>query len=141
MICTLNASSGTVILTIYYGLYKLMIQVNTVDEHKKHLEESIVNNLITALERNTITEDEMATISGYVLDRIDTITDELGVAEFLKDISERWPIFKPIVILDGAPMRDKIEDEVAEGVLILAQHGKIENAIKLAQSVTQRTTQ
>jgi len=115
--------------------------MNNASEHKKEIENAIVDNMISALEKEKITEEDMSIISGYVLDHIDSATNYTTTTDFLKDISTRWSIFEPLLVMEKAGMTKKIEKEVAEGVLILAQHGKIENAIKLAQSATQNTIQ
>ncbi len=110
--------------------------MNPLVGEKKKLEEAIVKNMIMALESDKITEGEMSTISGVVLDGIDAAETHEALQKFLEDLAARWKIFSPLVVLEKAVMQEKVEDEVAKGVLILLEHGKIENAIKLAQSVT-----
>lgn len=110
-------------------------------EAKKKLEEAIVDNMITALENEKITEDEMATISGYVLDSIDASTSKQDLEKFLENLSSKWEFFKPLLVLEKAAMQEKVEDEVAQGVLVLLEHGKMDHAIKLAQSVTHNQNQ
>ncbi len=110
--------------------------MKNADEHKKKLEDEIVAIMIASLEKQTITEEDMSIMSGYVLDHVDQVTNYQTTMAFLTDISTRWKIFEPLLQMEKSEMKDKIEDEVADGVLLLARHGKIENAIKLAQSMT-----
>jgi hypothetical protein len=105
-------------------------------EKKKKLEEAIVENMISALEKEKITEDEMSDISGFVLDGIDATNTKLGLEKFLEELAGKWEFFKPLLILEKAVLQEKIENEVADGVLLLLEHGKLDHAIKLAQSVT-----
>lgn len=104
---------------------------------KKKLEEDIVEDMIAALEKEKITEDEMAKISGFVLDSIDASKSKQDLEKFLEELANKWVLFKPLLILEKAKLQEKVEDEVAEGVLVLLEHGKMDHAIKLAQSVTQ----
>lgn len=122
-------------------MYNLVLAMKNADDHRKKLENEIVENMIRALEKEIITEEDMSIMSGYILDNIYRATDYISTVAFLKDISTRWKIFEPLLIMEKAQMNDKIENEVAEGVLLLAQHGKIEKAIKLAQSMTQSPSQ
>jgi len=110
-------------------------------EEKKKIEEAIVENMITALEQEKITEDEMSTISGFVLDGIDAVTSKQDLEKFLEELAGKWDIFKPILILEKGKLQEKVEDEVTEGVLLLLEHGKIDHAIKLAQSATHNHNQ
>lgn len=105
-------------------------------EEKKELESAIVDKIIDALEHEVITQADTATISDYVLTHIDTLTHELEVQVFLKNLSEKWKIFEPLLLLKQGEYKEIVEDEVAEGVLILAQHGKVDEAIKLAKTMT-----
>ncbi|MGH7203906.1 MAG: hypothetical protein ACREHC_05675 [Candidatus Levyibacteriota bacterium] len=117
--------------------------MSPLEEKKKKLEESIVEIMIQAVENKTINEDDMADISSYVLETIDAISDKESFKAYIHDLASQWVIFKPIEIMEEAELKEKIEDEVAQGVLVLLEHGKIDNAIKLAQSVThaQNSTQ
>lgn len=106
------------------------------EEHKKKIEDEIVTTMIHAAQTNIIKEDELPVISNMVLQKIEGVYDQITLQEFLKDLASRWPIFKPLLLLEIKDMKEKVEDEVAEGVLLLAKYGKIENAIQLAKSAT-----
>lgn len=123
-------------MTLHLLSYNLVLAMKNADEHKKKLEDEIVAIMIASLEKQTITEEDMSIMSGYVLDHVDQVTNYQTTMAFLTDISTRWKIFEPLLQMEKSEMKDKIEDEVADGVLLLARHGKIENAIKLAQSMT-----
>lgn len=109
------------------------------ENQKKQLEDEIVRTMIQALNNKSITDEQMSIISTLVLDKIDEVHNELELKEFLSDLAARWHIFKPLLVLRFRDMQEKVEDEVAEGVLLLAKHGKIEDAIKLAKSVTSKS--
>lgn len=112
-----------------------------LSDQKKEIEKRIVDTLITAFESGKVSEDEMSVISSYVLERIDAGQNEVELNTFLTELANRWEIFDPLVIIKQAEMRDKVEDEVAEGVLLLLHYGKLDNAIKLAKTVTHAENQ
>jgi hypothetical protein len=107
-------------------------------DHKKHIEDEIVKIMINASQTQQLSDEDLSVISTVVLDTIDQVSDQVTLQTFLQDLVSRWPVFKPLLILELKEMKEKVEDEVAEGVLLLARHGKIENAIKLAKSATNK---
>lgn len=115
--------------------------MDSLAEAKKKLEEAIVDTMISALEQEKITEDAMSEISGYVLDGIDEATSKHELSVFLENLAQKWDIFMPLLVLAKAEMQKKVDDEVADGVLLLLEHGKLDHAIKLAQSQTQHQEQ
>lgn len=108
--------------------------------YQEKLEEKIVNLLIDALEAEKITEETMSTISGYVLDNVTGVTDNKSAITFLEDLTKQWDMFKPLLTLEKSILQEQIEDEVADGVLLLLEHGKLDSAIKLAKSATATQT-
>jgi hypothetical protein len=109
--------------------------------YQEKMEEAIVNMLIDALEKKEITEEVMSTISAYVLDNVSSVLDNRTAILFLESLTEQWEMFEPILTIERSMLQEQIEDEVADGVLVLLQHGKLESAIKLAKSVTTVSTQ
>lgn len=93
--------------------------------------------IIANLEKNAISEAEITPIADFVLAKIDSVNNETDVATFLSELSSRWPIFGNIASIQQGENQEKVEGEVAQGVLSLAQSGKIDEALSLAKSVTQ----
>lgn len=104
--------------------------------YQEKLEEEIVNLLIDALEKEEITEETMSIISGYVLDHVTSVTDNKSAIAFLEVLTEKWKMFEPLLTLEKSILQEQVEDEVADGVLLLLEHGKLDSAIKLAKSAT-----
>ena len=111
--------------------------MDVTKEHKDHILNQIVETAITALENDTLAEDQLQVIANYTLSAIDTITTGEQMVTFLSGLSEKWPLFASIEQLEKAQTQEKVESEVAEGVLTLAKTGNIDDAIKLAKSVTE----
>ncbi len=97
----------------------------------------VVDALILALENGVIKEGDITPIADYVLGRMDDIKSEIEMDQFLSELSTKWPIFSHITSGFQAENKEKADSEVAEGVLTLAQHGKIDEAISLAKTATQ----
>lgn len=108
--------------------------------YQEKLEEEIVNLLIDALDKGEITEETMSVISGYVLDHVTSVTDNRSAITFLEELTGQWKIFTPILTMEKSVLQGQVEDEVADGVLLLLQYGKLDSAIKLAKSATSTQT-
>jgi hypothetical protein len=93
--------------------------------------------IIANLEKNAISEAEIAPIADFILARIDSVNNEIDVTAFLSELSAKWPMFRNIASIQQGENQEKVEGEVAQGVLSLAQSGKIDEALSLAKSVTQ----
>lgn len=111
-----------------------------MDENvKKLIEQHVVERMISALDREEIDENEVPLIADFVLKGVDSITNEDEKMAFLRELAGKWRIFTGLLVIQSGEVKEKVEDEVAGGVLALAQHGKIEEAIKLAQTMTQES--
>lgn len=106
-------------------------------DHKKEIETNIVQAIITALEGNGLSKDELPKIADFVLERIDSVKNHDGMVAFLDELSSTWPIFINIASIEKGEVKEKVEDEVTEGVLTLAKSGKIDEAIDLAKTMTE----
>lgn len=108
--------------------------------YREKMEDAVVDVMLNRLEKGDITEDDMSVISAYVLDHVDAVVDNNSAVAFLEALSQKWEIFASLLKLEKAEMQGKVEDEVADGVLLLLQHGKLDNAIRLAKSATGQPT-
>lgn len=107
----------------------------------KLIEKETVDLLISALDKEEITEEELPFICDYILTKTDEIEDHAEVMPFLRELADRWRIFTPLLVKQSGEIKEKAEGEVAAGVLTLAQVGKIEQAIKLAKTMTEKSVQ
>lgn len=110
------------------------------DEHKHELEKKIVETLIGALEKNELVEDQLSIIAGRVLERIDTLSTQDELAEFLTELCVEWPMFQQLLEIELGKVKSEVEKKVAHEVLLLANSGKIEEAIRLAKTMTEQQT-
>lgn len=114
-----------------------VVIVNSKD--REELESKILAILTTALENNTITTDDVSPIATFVLENAKDISDQQELIEFLRELSNRWNIFTPLLVISSGELQEKAENEIGQGVLELAKSGKLEEAIQLAKSATQNT--
>ena len=106
-------------------------------EHKKKIYNDIVEVIITALEKNELSSSEIPKIANFVLVQIDAVNNHEDLITFLKNLSNKWPIFENIEEIEKGEVKDQKEEEVAEGVLQMAKSGNVEEAINLAKTMTE----
>ena len=102
-------------------------------EHKAQIEKRIVELMIVGLQNDLLSEQDPSDISRYVLDRIDEVKNQHQLILFLKELTDKWDVFKPILFHEEGTMQDKINDEVADGIELLVSHGKLDRALALVK--------
>lgn len=107
-------------------------------EHKLKIEQQLVEAIFQALEKGLLTEEEEAVISPLILEKMPQIGTREDLIVFLRELSEKSRIFSPLMIVESGEVKDKTEDSIAEKVESLTQDGKIDEAISLAQTITNK---
>lgn len=105
-------------------------------EHKKEVERMLVETIIAALQQGTLSDTEVPTLSAFILERVEAITTHEEMVVFLRELSGKWPIFTPLLVLESGEAKEKMEESVVSSVLKLAKENKVEEAIDLAKSAT-----
>ncbi len=105
-------------------------------EHKTEIENKIVETIADEVEKGNLKEENLKDIADFVLGRIDQIKNQDELIAFLFELSTKWTVFKTIETMERANLKGKVEKEVAEGVLMLAKNGKIDEALNLAKTMT-----
>lgn len=123
-------------LDISCGLCNHEIMDGFTQEHKREIEWKLIDVIISSLKQGTITEEELPTVASYILDTIKTVKNHDQLLQFLRDLSARWSIFSPVLVVESGEVKEKMEDKVASDVLKLAKENKIEEALTLAKTVT-----
>lgn len=108
-----------------------------LEELKTKALNDIVDVLIANVENQTLQEAEITPIADFVLKRIEEVKNSMEIEALLVDLSQNWPIFQSISRLHEGEEKERADKEVADGVLALAQSGKIDEAIDLAKTATQ----
>lgn len=106
--------------------------------YKNEMEKKIVECMILALENNNLQDSELPQIADLILDNIDNIKTHTELINLLGELSSRWPIFKNIELLEKGEVKEQKENVVVQDVLELARNGKIDDAITLAKSATDK---
>ena len=108
------------------------------DQHKEELERRIVETIIQALEKGEVKQSDLSEVATVVLEKVDQLENQDQVAEFMTELSVRWPIFKPILQIELGKIKSELEKRVAHEVLRLANSGDVEAAIRLAKTMTEQ---
>ncbi len=112
--------------------------MEVTDVHKKEIERQLLNIIIKELEENKLTTDDLPKIAQFVLSTIDTVTTHEQLLPYLKSLSDQWPCFKPIETIELGEVQRVKEHDIAHQVMLLSKSGKIEEALSLAKSMTQK---
>lgn len=107
----------------------------------KVIEQEVVDTLVASLDKEAISEQELPTIADYVLTHIDNLKTKDEIMPFLRQLSEKWRIFTPLLVMHSGEIKEKQEGKVAKDVLSLAQLGRLDQAIKLAKTMTDQPVQ
>ena len=103
------------------------------EEHKKQVEKRILELMVIGLQNDALTEQDPSEISRFVLEQIEKVHNQHELIIFLKNLSEKWEIFKPILFQEEGTMQDKINDEIADSIELLVGHGKLDRALALVK--------
>lgn len=106
------------------------------EAYKNKIGERLTLRLAQALENKEVTLEESSTIASYVLENIDKAKNNLELVDFLTSLSQKWPIFAGTLEIERGEIKDKEEDIVAGKASQLIQENKIDEAIKIVESVT-----
>ncbi|GEM_PF-2258824 len=107
------------------------------EAHKNVVGERLARRLARGLEDGQISLEETPAISTYILDRIDTITNQEQLTAFLTELSQKWPVFSEILTLEQGGVKEIKEDERVEQMENLLKENKIDEALEVAESATQ----
>lgn len=106
-----------------------------MEEHKKRVEQMIIDTSLNAFENKEIPEEELPKIADLVLQKMDSIQDHQQLITFLSELAGKWPLFKNIFIIEQGEENRVRETQAAKQVLNLIQQGRIKEAINLARRV------
>ncbi len=91
------------------------------EEIKNQIYKQIVDIMLVALENNAMTSEDSEEASMFIIDRLDSATDEFYLDALLEEFVDRWPVFSPLL----QPKREE------EAKIIDAQNiANIQNEIK-----------
>lgn len=106
----------------------------TIADYKRQIEVQVVDTIVQSLEEGKLSEDDLRSISDYILPRVKKIQNHDQIIGFLAELSVRWPVFSPIASQEEGKLKRHIETHVAKNVLQLIHKDQLEQAINLARS-------
>ena len=107
-------------------------------QHKTEIERKILKEIINALENEKLTEAELPDIADFVITHIDPVQNHEQMIKFLDELSAKWPFFDNIEQLERGEVTEAKEDQVEQKVLEMAKSGRVDEAINLAKTVTEK---
>lgn len=69
-------------------------QNTTID--RKELQQLLVDTILAALDKEEITASDMREASGFIVERMEGVQNDIEYIDFLKELSSKWAIFKDI---------------------------------------------
>lgn len=106
------------------------------EDQRSAVEQQIVNSMVDALKNDKLNNEDLPIISQFILGKIDSIQNTGQLVSFLGELSQRWPVFKNIAIIESGNVRENQEKEAVRDVLSLTQQGNIDEALNLAKKMT-----
>jgi len=109
------------------------------EELKKEIEKKIVNLVISGLQNKLLVEKDLPEIGDFVLERIDLINTEVELDAFLGELAKKWPCFSYFELSKKEDISKKVDNEIADGVELLIEHGKLDRALSLLKNRGRQT--
>lgn len=129
--------SNYTLLTFVLHIASLVLDVPFDEEKKRKIENQIVEAMIDGLKKEELDKEEVPKISAFVLQRIDSITNQQQLIDFLRELSAMNRVFTLILIIESGEIQEREEFRKAQQALNLIKQGQIEQAIK---AVGKKTT-
>jgi len=107
------------------------------DQGKEDVQRKILEQIVLSLEKEDLKTEDVPVISRFVLEKIDQIANEEQLTFFLNELSQKWPVFEGLLVIEKGKEKEKNDQIVASQVLELAKDGKIEEALSLAKNATE----
>lgn len=81
-------------------------------EEKKEIESKLVTQILSSLEQNKISLQDMKEIANFILDRIEVVKDKTQLIIFLEGLQNKWNVFKNIYLVYKNMMLEEKEKAV-----------------------------
>lgn len=103
-------------------------------EKKKTVEKMIVDSMIDAVGAGIVPEEELTSISDFVLTRIDAIKNEDELVIFLVELSQKWSFFLPIERFIEGEAKEAEDKKSVDKAENLIKDGQIDQALQVLKA-------
>ena len=103
--------------------------------HKKRLEKDLVDKALREYEDGKITREDLKNIADFTIQEMKKVNSKDDLFSFINAISNKWPIFKNIAIIEKGHQKEEMETKVYSEALDQVHDGNIDNAIEIAKKV------
>lgn len=101
------------------------------------LEKKIVEILLDQMAQGKLNDDQAKAISVWAEASMKNVQNKQHLSEFLAVLCGKYPFFESVKVIEQGKVDDLVDQEIHDGAIALAQHGKIEEAIKLTKTATE----
>jgi hypothetical protein len=105
----------------------------TIDK-KKSVEKMMVDSMIDAVGAGIISEEELAVVSDFILNRIDAIKTEEELVTFLIELSQKWSFFLPIERFIEGEAKEAEDKKSVDKAENLIKNGQIDQALQVLKA-------
>lgn len=105
-----------------------------LDQQKEQVQGKILQEISDDLKKGELSSDETTKIAGFVQEKIKLVNDRNELLAFLKELSDKWPIFNNIYQVEKGEEEQKKDVQAAEKAKELIKEGKLDEAISVAKN-------
>lgn len=106
-------------------------------EYKDAVAKHLVETVLTAIQKEALTTEQMPLIAEYFLGRIESVTTHNELVLLLKGLSQKWPVLQPLVTIEEGKLKERLDKEAIVNVEQLVKNGQIDEALTVAKTATQ----
>lgn len=109
--------------------------MNAADKDKIGLQ--LMRRLAQALKNGEITGEDSFNISSFIEEHIGSVKTNDQMGEFLRNLSQNWPIFSQILVAQQMQATEAAEDKAVGEVSNLIKENKIDEALTVAKNAAE----
>jgi hypothetical protein len=73
------------------------ISALSIESSKKEIYKDMADIMLASLENGSMSAEDSEEASTFMLDRLDSVSDEFYLYSLLEELVSRWPIFSPLL--------------------------------------------
>jgi hypothetical protein len=100
--------------------------------HKLDLEKKITEEIINQYEKQAMSNQEMADLAQFILERYEKITNHEELVNFMNELENQSPFFKNLATIEKGEDAKSAEQDAAKQALELLQSGQAGQAAQVA---------
>jgi hypothetical protein len=126
--------------SVYLDIYSRILNNESMEisrEYKDAVAKHLVETVLTAIQKESLSTEQMPLIAEYYLGRIDSVSTHNELVLLLKGLAQKWPVLQPLVTIEEGKMKERLDKQAIVNVEQLVQRGQIDEALTVAKAATQ----